>query len=196
MVVTYPLSAVALRKPRKMTLAAKETVGYTESPFSGDVKTFLWSNNKWMARVELPPMTRANAEQWLGLLLALRGMHGCFLLGDHVNASPRGTATSATITGVQDSSTVTVIMTGTLLAGDYFQVGTGATAELHKVTVDRSGNGDLEIWPPLRLARTAAALVLTNPVGQWRLASNEMSWDIDQLNLHGISIELIEKVPS
>jgi hypothetical protein len=55
------------------------------------------------------------------------------LLGDPNAARPRGTISSATLTGTKGSSSPNISSVGTLIAGDYIQLGTGENAKLHKV---------------------------------------------------------------
>jgi hypothetical protein len=83
-------------------------------------------------------------------------------------------------------------MAGTLLAGDYIQIGSGATARLHKVLVDRNGTGTIEIWPALRSAVTGATVTLTNTVGRFRLQGNQQTFSIDDSSKYGISFDCVE----
>jgi uncharacterized protein involved in outer membrane biogenesis len=148
----------------------------------------------WQADVTLPPMHRSDAERWIAWLVSLRGPLGSFLLGDSISGTARGTATSATITGFTGDNSVTVAMTGTLLAGDYFQLGSGGTATLHKVLQDQDGDGTLEIWPAIRTNQSAASATLSNAQGQFRLTTNEQSWNINNAAVYGISFSAMEKV--
>jgi hypothetical protein len=148
----------------------------------------------WSATVSIPPVRKDLAEPWVAFLLSLRGQTGTFLLGDPNNTSPRGTATSATITGTANSASLTVTMTGTLLAGDYIQLGSGSDATLHKVLVDQNGNGTLEVWPAIRKDRTAVSAVLTNAKGVFRLSSNNQSWSINDNSAYGIQFECMEVI--
>jgi hypothetical protein len=131
-------------------------------------------------------------EPWVAFLLSLKGQYGTFLLGDPNAKSPRGTATSATLTGSAGSESPTITMTGTLLAGDYIQLGSSSTSTLHKVLVDRSGTGTLEIWPKLRSSVTGATVTLTNTVGKFRLARNVQQWEINNMSNYGINFDCVE----
>jgi hypothetical protein len=148
----------------------------------------------WQADITLPPMDRADAEEWNAFLTSLRGQFGTFLMGDPRGKVARGTATSATVTGTLGASSVTVTMTGTLLAGDYIQLGTGLDATLHKVLVSRSSSGTLEIWPALRAARTAVSATIADAKGLFRLSTNDIGWTVDQLNKYGITIPAMEAI--
>ena len=89
--------------------------------------------------------------------------------------------------------------TGYLLPGDYIQLGSGATATLHKVLTqvdtDSSGNATVDIWPSIRTAPADnAAVVVSNTVGLWRLSGNESSWSINEASIYGISFSAMEAV--
>ena len=139
-------------------------------------------------------MKLADAEQWIAFLISLRGQLGTFLLGDPLRTTPRGTATSATVSGSSGSGSVTVTMSGTLLAGDYIQLGTGDDSTLHKVLQDRSGSGTLEIWPALRKDRSAVSATLTSAKGLFRLSTNEQAWSINEASIYGVTFAAREAI--
>lgn len=194
MAITYPMSMPTNKRIRSIELRAINAVAYSASPFTFVGQAFAYSGQMWQADVSLPPMRRADAEQWVAWLVSLRGQFGSFLLGDPVGCAPRGTATSASITGSAGSNSVSVSMTGTLLAGDYIQLGSGSTATLHKVLQDISGSGTLEIWPALRVGRSSSPAVLTNAKGRFRLSSNEQAWSVNEASVYGISFSAMEVV--
>ena len=83
-------------------------------------------------------------------------------------------------------------MTGTTtgaVAGDYFEIG-GA---LYIVTDTTASS--IDIMPPLRTAISASTtLDFTLPVGTWRLASNEIAWNINQASLYGFTFACVEAI--
>jgi hypothetical protein len=182
MSISYPLAFPTHTGATGFDLRATNAVAYSRSPFTFAGQAFAYPGQMWQADVSLPPMRRAAAEQWVAWL------------GNPMCDTIRGTATSATVTGTAQSNSVAVTMTGTLLAGDMIQIGTGADATLHKVLVDQDGAGTLEIWPALRKDRTAVALTLTAPRGVFRLASNETSWSVNESAIYGISFSAMEAV--
>ena len=199
MTISYPLSLPTVTGIRNIELRAINAVAYSQSPFTFSGQAHAYPGQMWQADITLPPMNAARAEQWIAFLLALRGRFGTFLLGDPARPSPRGTATSCTVTGTAGSNTVsaTVPAAQTLLAGDYIQLGSGATATLHKVLVNYTGTGaaaNLEIWPALRVNRTAATATLTNARGLFRLNSNEQAWSINQVEIYGITFGAMEAI--
>jgi hypothetical protein len=199
MAISYPLSLPTATGIRNIELRAINAVAYSQSPFTFSGQAHAYPGQMWQADITLPPMNAARAEQWIAFLLSLRGRFGTFLLGDPARPSPRGTATSCTVTGTAGSNTVsaTVPAAQTLLAGDYIQLGSGSTSTLHKVLVNYTGTGsaaNLEIWPGLRVNRTSATATLTNARGLFRLNSNEQAWSINQVEIYGITFGAMEAI--
>lgn len=192
MAISYPLSLPTNVGMASIELRAKNTVAVSMSPFTYKQQTHSYDGQMWEADVTLPPMNRDDAESWVSFLMSLKGRAGTFLLYDPSAKSARGTATSATVTGLAGDDSLTVVMTGTLKAGDYIQIGAASDATLHKVLVDQDGDGTLEVWPKLRKDRTSEAVVLTNASGVFRLAANETSWSVNNASFFGISFGAME----
>lgn len=157
----------------------------------------------WMADINLPRMTRAQAEPWVAALLSLNGREGSFLLGDTANKTARGTATGVPLVKGASQTGASLItdgwtagVTGILKAGDWFQLGAGTTARLYKVLVDANSNGSgeatLDIWPKLRSSPADnAALVVSSPMGRFMLANN-IDWSVDHAKAYGLSFQAVE----
>ncbi len=192
MAITYPLNTPTNIGIANITLSAENAVAISQSPFTFQQQVVAHPGQRWAASISLPPMKRQDAEAWVAFLLSLYGQVGTFLLSDPNCPAPRGTATSATLTGTAGSTSPTITMTGTLLAGDYISLGSGATARLHKVVQDRSGTGVVEIWPALRSAYTDAAVDLTEAKGRFRLKDNITQWSINEISSYGITFDCVE----
>lgn len=192
MAITYPLTLPTSIGIANITLYANNAVAISQSPFTFQQQIIQHAGQRWTASVSIPPVRRDLAEPWNAFLLALKGPVGTFLLGDPNAKAPRGTASTATLTGTAGSSSPTITMTGTLLAGDYIQLGSNGTSTLHKVLVNRSGSGTLEIWPKLRSSVTGATVTLSNTVGRFRLSSTQQSFSIDSASIYGISFDCVE----
>jgi hypothetical protein len=192
MAISYPLALPTSIGIANITLSANNAVAISQSPFTFKQQIVQHAGQRWTASVSIPPVRRDLAEPWNAFLLALNGPVGTFLLGDPNAKAPRGTATAATITGSSGSSSPTITMTGTLLAGDYIQIGSDDTATLHKVLIDRNATGVIEIWPALRSSVTGANVTLTNTVGRFRLSGNQQSFSINETSVYGISFDCVE----
>ena len=193
MAISYPLTMPTNIGMASIELRTRNAVAVSMSPFTYKQQTHSYDGQMWEADVTLPPMNRDDAESWVSFLMSLKGRAGTFLLYDPSARSARGTATSVIVTGsVGDDSLTVNSSNGTLKAGDYIQLGTSSDATLHKVLVDYSGSGDLEIWPKLRRDRTEVTADLTNASGVFRLAANDTSWSVNNASFFGISFGATE----
>ena len=192
MAISYPLDTPTSIGIESIELRAVNAVATSQSPFTYKQQVISHGGQKWEASVTIPPVHRDLAAPWKSMLVALKGPTGTFLLGDPDYATPQGTVSSCTLSGSAGDETPTVVMTGTLKAGDYIQLGSAGNSRLHQVLEDQSGSGTLEIWPALRSSYTNTTVVFNNPKGVFRLASNVTSWSINNASTYGISFEAVE----
>ncbi|MDV2503077.1 MAG: hypothetical protein RX318_03910 [bacterium] len=206
MAISYPLSLPASPGVRAVALSARRVVAMTASPTTGQQQVQAHPGQWWSAQVALPPMVRADAEAWLSFLLKLDGRFGTFLLGDPAAPTPRGVATGTPLVNgasqagnqlVTDGWTVST--TGILKAGDYIQLGTGTSTRLHKVLDDANsdggGNATLTIWPNLRTSPADDdPITVSNAKGTFRLAQNEMPWEVDEALIYSVAFEAVEAI--
>lgn len=194
MALTYPLSQPTTIGIEQIELRAVNAVATTQSPFTYKQQVISYGGQKWEASVSIPSVRRDLAAEWKAMLVGLKGQTGTFLLGDPDYVTPRGTVSSCVLTGTAGNDYATVVMTGTLLAGDYIQLGSGSAAKLHQVIEDLDGDGSLQIWPNLRSSYTNATVVTSSPKGVFRLKDNMTSWSINNASFYGISFEAVEAV--
>ena len=192
MAISYPVNTPTNIGIANITLMAENAVAISQSPFTFQQQVVAHPGQRWAASISLPPMKRQDAESWVAFLLSLYGQVGTFLLSDPNCPAPRGTATSATLTGSAGSTSPTITMTGTLLAGDYISLGSGSSTRLHKVVQNRSGTGVIEIWPALRSSVTGASVDLTEAKGRFRLKDNITQWSINEISSYGITFDCVE----
>ncbi len=167
-----------------------DTVATVPNPFTGQVQVQQWPGaDVWSATLTLPPLTQDQADEWLSFLAELRGMANSFQIGDPMKRHPCGAASG---TPVVDMSTAGVNIAGTttlytrgwpdtayglLLPGDYLQVGYRLHRVLDRVNSDASGKAQIVMWPSLReLPTDGEAIVLDEPKGLFRLATNKRTW--------------------
>ena len=192
--ISYPLDTPTTIGIESIELRAVNAVATSQSPFTYKQQVISHTGQKWEASVTIPSVRRDKAAEWKAMLVALKGQTGTFLLGDPDYVSPRGTVTSCVVTGNAGDETASVVMTGSLLAGDYIQLGTGLAAKLHQVLIDQTGDGDLEIWPALRSDYTSATAVTDSPKGVFRLNQSVSTWSINNASFYGISFEAVEVI--
>jgi hypothetical protein len=152
-------------------------------------------------------MKRADAETWITFLMKLNGQYGTFLLGDPLGQTARGSASTQAGTPLvngpnQTGSTLSIdglplSVTGYLLAGDYIQIGSGATAKLYKIMTqvnsDASGTAIIDIWPDIRTSPADNdSISVANTFGVFRLMNPEVSFSIDKASIYGITFSAVE----
>ena len=203
MAITYPLSLPNTTSFESARMTARSVVGISKSPFTGAQQVQKHQGQWWEFETKLVPMTRANAEAWLAFMLSLNGIQGTFLLGDPLGSTARGVASGtplvkgASQTGnslITDGWTAS--QTGILKAGDYFQLGTGSSSKLYKVLADAnsdgSGDATFDIFPSINTAvADNTALTVSSAKGLFRLASNEMGFELQQAQQYGIAFSAI-----
>ena len=198
MAITYPLSLPTSIGIAQIELRAVNAIGMSMSPFTFSQQTVVHEGQRWEASISIPTVRREYTAPWKAFLTALKGRRGTFLLSDPDYVSPRGTASGTpTITGTAGNETATITMTGTLLAGDYIQIGTLLNSKLYQVLEDCSDTGlgtTVSLWPSLRTSPAAEDVNLSSPSGLFRLADNQVSWGIDSSSAYSISFDCIEVI--
>jgi hypothetical protein len=192
MAIIYPLNTPTSIGIEGIELRAVNVVSTSQSPFTFKQQVVSFPGQRWEASVSIPLVHRDLAAPWKAFLTSLKGQAGTFLLSDPDYATAQGDVSSCTLSGVTGSGTATVVMTGTLKAGDYIQLGSGSSSKLHQVLADQTGDGSLEIWPNLREDYTDATVTYNNAKGVFRLATNITSWSINNSSTYGISFDAIE----
>jgi hypothetical protein len=202
MTISYPLTPPSTPGYVASQFRAMTVVGKMRSPFTGKAYTQTHQGQWWEADVALPPMLRSTAEQWIAFLISLKGPEGTFLLGDPDNKSALGTFTGTPIVNGTGQTGVTLNTSGwtsgiVIKAGNYIQLGTGATTRLYKNLQDATatgGSASLDIFPRLRETPSGSqSVVISNPKGLFRLIDNNQArWDANRVSVYGLSFSCEE----
>jgi len=170
---------------QNMTMRLRSATSISMSPFTYDQQTFQHQGVRWEAEVTLPPLSRADAKQVEAFFASLRGQGQTFTMGNPLhNVTAVGTITS----GSRNTTSVTGSVAGAV-AGDYFEV----NGALYIIT--EIAESTFDIMPPLRTAiSSATSMDFTLPQGNWRLASNEIEWNINQASLYGFTFACVEAI--
>jgi len=183
-----------------MTMRLVRAASVVESPFTFNKQVYQHQGTKWEAEITLPPLTDQESRAVQAFLTGLKGQAGTFLFGNPLHTAPYGTATSVGLTANASigEDELSCVGNGTLLAGDYFQLGTGDDSRLYQVVEDVTFGFTAEtvkIEPPIKIAATSGdSLTLTNPKGAWRLTTSDVEWAISNASIHGITIPCCEAV--
>jgi hypothetical protein len=195
MSIAYPLSMPAGNpQAQSVVLTMNYAVAQSVSPFTSQEQVYEHLGTWWELDVNLPPMNRASAEKWIAFLGSLHGRAGTFLAGDPAATAPQGNPSAFTVNGAgQTGNSLIVNLTGTLKAGDYFSIGSGATQRLYKNLTDLTGAGTLDIFPRLRESPANSAPCTTaSATGVFRLVSNAIPYSIDSAFFYGVSFKARE----
>ena len=192
------IRSIAIRQSNKVRL--------TGSPFTFAQQVLSYDGQRWEADVTLPPMKHTAAREWIAFLSQLHGPTHTFTMGDPLGATAAGEAggTPLVAGASQTGATLnvdgcTVSQTDWLKAGDYIQLGTGASARLHMVTADvdtdGSGAATLTMWPDINTAPSDNdSVIVSSPVGAWRLASSNIGWDVNEASIYGLTFSAVSVV--
>jgi hypothetical protein len=168
-----------------------DSVAIVVSPYTSQTQAQAWIGaDMWTATVTLPPLSQAQADVWISALMECRGMMNAIQIGDPMKARPRGNPSGTPTcpsTPVDTFGQPTLTTTGwtpgkvgLLLPGDYLQVGYRLHKVLDIVNSDSSGNASITVWPSLREPPgPTAPIILNNPMGLFRLATNKRTWNVD-----------------
>jgi hypothetical protein len=202
--VVVPFSIGALAS---VEFSTADSVSIVTSPFTGQTQAQQWPGaDSWSGTMTFPPLTQTQADVAISFLMQCRGMAIPFLYGDPAKRVPRGSAFSGTSAPIADTSFTMVAggqvlhttgwfnaQTGLLLAGDYIQIGYRLHRVLDSVTSNSIGQAPINIWPSLREPPTTGeAIVFTNPVGLFRLATNKRTWSADADHITKLSFSIME----
>lgn len=185
------------------------------SPFTLATQAQRFKGGRFEATVTFPPMKRDQAEEVISFLLRLKGRYGTFLLGDPSSTSARGAVKDDTSTITMDAiytflnpldagsdemaitSAGVTTATDYVKAGDYFQIGTGADARLHKIVANAdlaSHDTTIKFHPETRQSYYGEELEFTNPKGVFRLDSDSVNWSVNNASIYGLSFRAVEVI--
>lgn len=171
-----------------------------ESPLTGVTQTQVISGAKWLANLSFPPLMDANARIMRAFLASLEGEAGRFYLTPHGYTRAGAGSGTPLVKGANQTGKSLLIdgctpnVTGWLLAGDYFQVG----SELKIVTADcnSSAGGEVTVafMPPLRSPPADnAAITVNNPVCTMMLADGKQArWQAEPGVIYAMSLACVE----
>lgn len=169
---------------QSMTMRLRSATAMSSSPFTFDQQVYEHPGVRWEAEIKLPPLKRSDAKAVEAFLAGLRGVSKTFSLGNPLHT----TTATGSISAVTANSTSATGSFSNVDPGDYFQLGD----HLYIVTAVTSGTA-ITIMPPARQTiSTSTTLDFTLPKGIWRLASNEIDWNIDQASFYGFTFACVE----
>ena len=154
-----PLTLVSSLERRLVTSVAE-----ARSPFTGTSQIQDWGASWWEYQIEMAVTQGAKARRLSAFFAALGGLRGRFLFPDPSLEVPVA-AGNPYVTEAQVAGATTLRTAGWGLglgAGDFFQLGSDATARLYQVTADVAPFGSeavISFVPPLRASMPVGTLL-------------------------------------
>ena len=204
---TYPINHPTNTGFKTARWQLSRQVAVSESPYSGVQQVYEYDYALWGATLSLPPMRRELAGAWTAFFATLHGRKGTFSLGDPDRIIPLGAATNtitlasgASIGDYSLSLTVHASLSGVsniFKAGDYIQLGASvANYKLYQVIEDCDASGTAvtaKIEPAVKRAEsTGQEITYTNPKGLFRMDTDELGWQTNEVSVYGISFSCTE----
>ena len=187
---------------KSIQIHKNDTVAQSRSPFTGTSQFQSWPGADWLeADIALPQMTQADKSVWSAFFGELRGMANVFYLGDPGHRKPCGKPLGLpVVNGVNVPMATTLNTKGwtpntfrLLLPGDYLQLGHRLHEVLEVVNSEANGEASIVLYPSIReVTADSDPIILANPQGLFRLASNRRSVLTDETLLSGISFKIVE----
>lgn len=201
---SYPLSLPPSPRPRNAKITMKSNVGITESVFTFSTQKQVFAGQRWEIDLEYPPMTKAEAGDWIAFLAKMNGMEGTASVPEPDRTTTQGAGTGTPlINGASQTGNSIVTdgwthsITNILKAGDIIQIGSYMYMVLTNTNSNGSGQATVDIWPDLRSSPADnAAITVSNCTTLCRLASNMSSWSTNSLQHYGLAITFVEELPS
>lgn len=154
---------------------------------------------RYTFKLALPQqMHQFAAGRWRALLLSLRGSVNHLEAYDPAHQFPAGTARGDVQTGAiaRGATSASVSGAGTLLAGDWMQIGsTLGASQLVMVTADVTLPGTVQFTPPAFFAFPSGSRCrLDRPCAYFKATSKvpEFGGVAGTTNMHGVSVDFLE----
>ncbi len=175
---------------------------------TGASSTRLLGPPRWRASFNSKQeMDLAEASEWVGFMLRLRGRVNHLALWDVARPAPRGTMRGTmTLSAAAAAGATSISITAgagqaakTLLEADWLQIGSGlGTSQLVAVTGGGTSNGSgvitVAVEPPLRMAFASAAPVTWDkPVTYYKNSTADTDWTYERAIQGGLAFDGLER---
>ena len=172
-----------------------QSAAMTESSTSMVQQVQDFGTARWEAEITIRPLDFQEAKVFQAFIASLRGVGKTFRFGDPQQNYTTNVPVCATLITVNAGATIIGIQNTSnyeLVAGSHFSLNN----RLHMLleTANDNATTSCEITPPIRTTTGAMSLDVTNPTGLWRLASNQVEWNVGVESLHSFTIACIEVI--
>lgn len=202
-----PLTMPTAPKIRRCRFQLQSNTKKFVSPYDRTTQVAELPGGRWTAYFEYPPMTEAQAAEWIAFLAECDGMAGTFYAGDPACATPRGSALGVPYVsgGGQTGKSLDTWgwdagEDGVLLKYDMFHFATlTGWQQMHTIVnadvdADSGGLATLSIRPAIRESPSdGTPIIISNPQCIMSLVSDDAAvWEYDMARIYGIRFQAME----
>lgn len=195
MTIAYPVAFPTINGKtivQNLTMRLSQSAAITESSTSMVQQVQDFGNARWEAEITIRPLDFDEARVFQAFIASLRGVGKTFTFGD-----PQQTYTSnvpvCTTTQGAGYSYLSIVNSSNhvLKAGSHIGLGN----RMHLLLEDALANATTtcEITPPTRESH-GGSIDVTHPTTFWRLASNDVEWNIGRESLHSFTFACVEAI--
>lgn len=202
----YPITIPDVHKVTNCTIKTKSAVAVAVSPYTYTQQTQVYPGQMMTIDFEYPPMRKADFDRVYSGFLRLNGREGTFFMGEPSRRNWSSNLIGEIPLTIQSGSSGYQVTASAFLgssytaslAGGYVQIGSGSNARLHQLTsnaiVGSNQTASFEVWPKLRTAYSSSQPIVffTNPVGQWRLATDGLDYTTDTSGFYTLKVSAVE----
>ena len=202
------MSVITMSTGILMGAFSMEQIGYDmdeSSDATGAESTRIFGPPRWRAALAaMPDMSLAQAAEWEAIAMKLNRRVNHLAVWDPVRIAPRGTMRGSLTLNATVVAGVTSVelagASGTLLVGDWLQIGAGVgTSQLVKVVLDTTASGSLAtvtFEPSLRIGFNSGTTVTWDrPVFYGKQIAKSVKWEYQAGNLlqSGFALDILEQ---
>jgi len=198
MAITYPLTFPEIDGKtiiEKMTMRHVNSVAVTQSPFTFKQQVQDYGGVRWEAEVTIRPLTHTEAKTFNAFISSCKGSLGTFKMGNPLDIT--SVPATATLQNAHDAGSdglrVAFADSRRISVGDYISISNHLYLVLGRTSI--GGGEKLDIMPSLRISAVQGQLIeATEPVGLWRLASNQTEWDVSKSGHYSFTFSCVEEI--
>lgn len=197
MAISFPVALPSIKRSA-LDIRMSSVVAISENPFTRQQEVQEYSGDRWEIAVSLPIMDREDAAPWIAFLLSLRGRRGTFALGSVLQSTALGAGGGTPKVNGGSQTGYTMAVDGCsnnitfLKAGDFYQIDTALYQCTKDAVTNGSGQVSIEHWPSNRGHADNADIIVTNPTGIFRLASNDQGYSELSNHLFAVAFSAVE----
>lgn len=196
MSILYPVAIPTINGKtliQSVDMRLVQSAAMTESTTNFKQLIVDYNTARWEAEVTIRPLDHSEAKVFQAFLASLRGITGTFTFGDPLMKY----TTAPTVKLYQSESagadTLRIQNTGVVDfdAGSHFELGGNLYVLLESLVAGASAGR--EIMPTLKEAQSINTfLSIDEPVGTWRMATNDLGWSIGTAGMYSFTFSCIE----